>query len=77
MNQLVQELDEKLRMLDPVRARQLESLVREAIDQVELAERDDLSPEWPASYFEETAGAFMGESFERPPQGPLPNRDQW
>lgn len=35
MNQLAQELDEKLRTLDPLQARNLELLVRDAIVQVE------------------------------------------
>ncbi len=34
-------------------------------------------PAWPEAYFEQTAGALAGEEFERPPQGKLPNRDQW
>lgn len=77
MNQLVQELDEKLRTLDPDRARHLESLVREAIDQVQLEEQGNGPSEWPAGYFEDTAGALAGEEFERPAQGELPRRDEW
>lgn len=77
MNQLVQQLDEKLRTLDPLRARQLEPLVREAMDQVEKEEPSDSASTWPFGYFEATAGAFAGEEFERPPQGDLPRRDDW
>jgi predicted DNA-binding antitoxin AbrB/MazE fold protein len=33
--------------------------------------------QWPTSYFEQTAGAFQGEVFERPTQGELPQRDAW
>jgi predicted DNA-binding antitoxin AbrB/MazE fold protein len=32
---------------------------------------------WPAGYFQQTAGAFEGEIFERPNQGTLPDRNQW
>lgn len=32
---------------------------------------------WPASYFEQTAGALAGEEFERPSQGELPRREEW
>jgi len=32
---------------------------------------------WPADYFEQTAGALAGENFERPPQGKLPQRNDW
>ena len=32
---------------------------------------------WPEGYFQQTAGAFEGENFERPSQGAIPNRGQW
>ena len=32
---------------------------------------------WPPGYFEDTAGALVGDEFERPPQGDLPRRDVW
>jgi Protein of unknown function DUF104 len=32
---------------------------------------------WPPCYFEQTAGALAGEDFERPPQGGLPQREEW
>jgi predicted DNA-binding antitoxin AbrB/MazE fold protein len=32
---------------------------------------------WPDSYFENTAGAFSAEPFERPPQGELPQHSNW
>ena len=87
MNRLAEELDEKLRKLDPARAQYLESLVREALDRAERDElcdsisgRDELCDSisgWPARYFEQTAGALADEVFERPPQGELPRRDDW
>ena len=77
MNRIAQELDEKLRTLDPPRARYLESLVREALGRAERDELGDSPSGWPAGYFEQTAGALSGEDFERPPQGDLPCRDNW
>ena len=32
---------------------------------------------WPAGYFEQTAGAFASEPFQRPPQGEHLQRDDW
>jgi hypothetical protein len=77
MNRIAQELDEKLRTLDPPRAKYLESLVREALGRAERAELGDSGSGWPAGYFDQTAGALSGEHFERPPQGELPCRDNW
>jgi hypothetical protein len=76
MNQLLQELDERLRTLDPIRASHLEFLVRQAMDQVEQ-ETPDSTKGWPTGYFESTAGTLAGEEFERPLQGELPRRDDW
>lgn len=76
MNRLARELDEKLRTLDPPRARYLESLVREALRRAERAELGESLSSWPAGYFDQTAGALSGEESERPPQGELPRRDQ-
>ena len=33
--------------------------------------------DWPAGYFERTAGALAGEQFERPAQGEVAAREQW
>lgn len=74
MNRLAEQLDEKLRTLDPARARYLETLVREALARAEEKQPDAA---WPEGYFEQTAGALQGEHFERPPQGELPNRVEW
>jgi tetrahydromethanopterin S-methyltransferase subunit B len=32
---------------------------------------------WPPGYFEETAGVFANEPFERPPQLPFEKREKW
>ena len=74
MNQLAKELDEKLRTLDPARAQNLASRVRELLDR---AGQHDSASGWPDGYFEQTAGACAGEEFERPPQGELTMRDAW
>jgi len=33
--------------------------------------------QWPADYFERTAGALAGEPLERPAQGDAPLREDW
>jgi predicted transcriptional regulator len=76
VNRIAEELDEKLRQLDPERAKSLVSMVRDAIEQIE--KEPSHSPEgWPAGYFEQTAGALAGERFERAPQGDMQCRDDW
>ncbi len=77
MNRLAEELDQKLQTLDSARTRNLESLVRDALNSAERDEVCGSASSWPAGYFEQTAGALAGEEFERPPQGELPNRDDW
>ncbi len=77
MNRLAQQLDEKLRTLDPVRARDLESRVRDALRQAEQDAVKNGRSGWPDGYFDETAGVLEGEAFKRPPQGELPRRDAW
>jgi predicted DNA-binding antitoxin AbrB/MazE fold protein len=56
------------------------------VDRVELPEKTEVefeprlipkSSDWPVGYFQETAGALASESFERPDQGVLPERDSW
>ncbi|MEM9366450.1 MAG: hypothetical protein AAGD07_10675 [Planctomycetota bacterium] len=72
MKQIAKELDEKLSKLDPERAKNLVSLVRDAIRRV-----DQEGLGWSEGYFEETSGALAGEKFAREPQGELPHRDPW
>jgi hypothetical protein len=33
--------------------------------------------QWPADYFERTAGALVGEPLEQPAQGDTPAREAW
>jgi hypothetical protein len=75
---IAKELDAALRRLDPNRAKRLEDLVRDAVALAEqTAPVNGPVTAWPAGYFEETAGAFAGEELQRPPQGELPQRDDW
>jgi hypothetical protein len=68
---IAQELNDLLNRLDPQRAKYLENLVRDALALAEGTANGQ--PTWPAGYFEETAGAFAGEPFERAPQGAVPD----
>jgi predicted DNA-binding antitoxin AbrB/MazE fold protein len=56
------------------------------IEYVDLPERSEVEFEprliskkdvWPEDYFEQTAGAFADETFERPSQGLLKSRGEW
>ena len=56
------------------------------VESVDLPEKSEVEFEprliaknegWPVGYFQQTAGAFAGENFERPGQGALPDRDRW
>ncbi|NOY43519.1 MAG: hypothetical protein GXP26_16995 [Planctomycetes bacterium] len=77
MNRIAEQLDKKLRTLDPESAQHLESLVQKALDRAEQGDLCGSSSGWPARYFEQTSGALAGEDFQRPPQGKLPQRDDW
>ena len=75
MNRVVEELDRRLKQLDPATAERVERLV---LDVLSLAGEPAKSPacsQWPDGYFDETAGALADERFERPEQGKLPKRD--
>jgi predicted DNA-binding antitoxin AbrB/MazE fold protein len=56
------------------------------IESVDLPEKSEVEFElrmvamkvaWPEGYFQQTAGAFADESFERPSQGTMRRRDDW
>ena len=56
------------------------------VESVDLPEKSEVEFEprlvgknegWPAGFFQQTAGAFAGEIFERPNQGTLLDRDKW
>ena len=44
---------------------------------VEQHRREHAANHWPERYFDRTAGAFAGESLERPPQLPFEQREEW
>lgn len=64
MSSIAQELAEQMSLLDPATARRVEQLVRDTLALARTAK----SGAWPAGYFEQTAGALVGEQFERPEQ---------
>jgi hypothetical protein len=77
MNKIAEELDRRLKLLDRTTAEHVERLVSDA-----LALAGDsagkLSPDqWPAGYFDRTAGALAGEHLDRPEQGSSPTREAW
>lgn len=56
------------------------------IESVDLPEKSEVEFElrlvakkdvWPDGYFQQTAGAFAEEPFERSSQGALPSRGEW
>ena len=77
MTRIAEELDSRLKSLSPPQARYLERLVREALLRAEQIALPPSGNDWPPGYFESTAGALIGEEFDRPPQGELPKRDEW
>lgn len=77
MTQIAEELDARLKTLGPFQARYLETLVREALSRAEQMAVAANGDDWPAGYFERTAGVLAGEEYDRPPQGELPTRDEW
>jgi len=77
MNRLVEELDRRLKELDPSTAQRVEQLVRDALALAGESTTAPSSGRWPDGYFERTAGALAGEQFDRPSQGKLPSRENW
>jgi len=67
MTAIAKELDARLRALDPQTAAHVEKLVREALALVDGRAANGHS-DWPAGYFDETAGSFANERIERPEQ---------
>lgn len=77
MTKIAEELDARIRTLDPIRARYLEDLVRDALSRAELFAVISGGSDWPPGYFERTSGALVGEQIDRLSQGDLPLRDEW
>ncbi len=80
MSPLATELDKVLRRLDSETSALLERAVRDALA---LAERRASTPGaadslgYPIGYFEATAGSFVNEPLEPPPELPLDSRESW
>jgi hypothetical protein len=78
MSSLALDLDRLLSRIDPETAALLERTVRDAIA---LAERRSPPPRdalgYPAGYFEATAGSFVDEPLDAPPELPLQSRESW
>jgi hypothetical protein len=77
MSAIAEQLDAKLKALDPKAASSLEKLVRDALELVE-AQNGAAQPErLPPDFFTRIAGKFGSEPFERPPQGEFEKREAW
>jgi hypothetical protein len=77
MPTLAQQLDEFLRKVDGETGRRVEQIVREALALAGIAQEGRSASGWPKEYFERTAGALAGEELDRPPQGPIQDRETW
>lgn len=77
MTTLAQQLDEYLRTADEETARRLVEIVRDALALAEIAKDARGAGNWPAGYFQQTAGSLAGERFERPDQGQAQTRETW
>ena len=69
MTAIAQELDEKLKTLDPKAALSLERLVREALELVNA--QNGTAGRLLPDFFKKIAEEFGPEPIERPPQGKL------
>ena len=77
MSAIAEQLDAKLKTLDPKAASSLEKLVRDALELVET-QNGGIRPEHlPADFFTRIAAEFGGDPLERPPQGEFEKREDW
>jgi hypothetical protein len=77
MTAIAEQLDAKLKTLDPKAAFSLEKLVRDALELVE-AQNGTVRPDrLPPDFFTRIAREFGNEPFERPPQGEFEQREEW
>ena len=77
MSAIAEQLDAKLKTLDPKAASSLEKLVRDALELVETQNGVVRSERLPHDFFARIALEFGSETFERPPQGDLEKREAW
>jgi len=77
MSVISEQLDAKLKMLEPKAAFSLEKLVRDALEPVENQNAAAVAERLPHDFFTRIAAEFGGEPFERPPRGDLERREGW
>ena len=77
MSAISEQLDAKLKMLDPKAAFSLEKLVRDALELVETQNGAARTGRLPPDFFARIAVEFGGEPFERPSQGDFEKREGW
>ncbi len=77
MTAIAEQLDMKLRTLDPRAAASLEKLVRDALELVESGNGTGHPGLLPPDFFTRISEAFGSEPFERPPQGKFEQRQEW
>ena len=74
---IAEQLDAKLKTLDPQAASSLEKVVRDALELVEVKSGAEVSDRLPPDFFTRVANEFGGEPFERPTQGEFERREGW
>jgi hypothetical protein len=78
MSEIAEQLDAKLKTLDPKSASALEQLVRDAIHRVDSQNGGSVgSTRLSADFFTRISREFGSEPFERPPQGETERREAW
>ena len=77
MSAISEQLDAKLKSLDPKAASSLEKLARDALELVEAQNGPVRTGHLPPDFFARVASEFGGEPFERPPQGDFEQREGW
>jgi hypothetical protein len=74
---IAEQLDKKLRTLDPRAAASLEKLVRDALELVESGNGASRPGSLPPDFFTRISETFGSEPLERPPQGKFEQRQEW
>jgi hypothetical protein len=74
---IAEQLDKKLKTLDPKAASVLEKLVRDALELVESQSDAGQSRPLPPHFLSGIRAEFGPEPFERPAQGEFEKRQEW
>ncbi len=74
---IAEQLDQKLRTLDPGAASSLARLVQDALDLVDSRNGTCQAAPLPPNFFSRISQDFGPEPFERPPQGTFDKRQEW